>query len=81
MLSREDLRQRAQEVFRDVLEDSELNLLDDLAASDHPSWDSLNHLTLVISLEKEFSVSFSTSEVMRWKNVGDILDSLMTKHE
>ena len=81
MLSRDDFRQRAEKVFREVLEDSNLILHDDLAAADHPAWDSLNHLTLVISLETEFSVTFSTSDVMRWKNVGDILDSLMTKNE
>ena len=81
MATRIELQERAQLIFREVLEDSELVLFDKMVAADVPAWDSLNHITLVMSLEEEFGVSFSTREVMGWQNVGQMLDSLVTKHE
>ena len=42
-------------------------------------WDSLNHVTLVMTLEEQFRVMFTTSEVMGWRNVGQMLDCLELK--
>ena len=42
-------------------------------------WDSLNHVTLVMTLEEHFKVKFTTREVMGWRNVGEMLDCLDPK--
>ena len=34
------------------------------------NWDSLNHMSLVASLEKEFQISFEVEEIMEMENVG-----------
>jgi acyl carrier protein len=41
-----------------------------------PGWDSFGHLTLMMEIEKEFSVRFSTEQINRPNNVGEIFDLL-----
>ena len=45
-----------------------------MTAPDVEGWDSLNHVTLVVTLEEQFDVKFTTREVMGWQNVGQMLD-------
>lgn len=35
-----------------------------------PSWDSLNHLNMVMAIESEFGVTFSPEDVIDMRNVG-----------
>ena len=35
-----------------------------------PSWDSLNHLNLVMAVESEFGISLSPQDVVDMRNVG-----------
>ena len=41
-------------------------------ASEVPGWDSLSHVRVVRAVERRFQVRFSTLEVMRLRNVGDL---------
>ena len=43
------------------------------------SWDSLTHVQLIVAVEKEFSVKFSTVEVMKLKNVGEFIELINKK--
>ena len=40
------------------------------------SWDSLNHMNLVISLEEEYSVKFSDEAIVKMLDVTTILNEL-----
>jgi acyl carrier protein len=79
MASRDDIVSKAQAIFREVLNSPSLILTDNLTAPDVEGWDSLNHITLVMSLEEHFKVKFTTREVMGWQNVGEMLDCLQKK--
>lgn len=68
-----------QNVFRDVFDDDSLVISRDTTASDVEQWDSLMHVTLMVHLERQFGIRFSSSEVADLKNVGD-LEDLVTKH-
>jgi acyl carrier protein len=41
-----------------------------------PGWDSLSHLTLMMEVEKEFSVRFPTNDISIPTSVGEICDLL-----
>ena len=45
---------------------------DTLSSKDVEGWNSINHLTLVMSLEEEFGVQFSPEEIVELDNVGAI---------
>ena len=79
MVSREQIVSQAQVIFREVLDSPDLVLTDELTASRVEGWDSLNHVTLVMTLEEQFRVKFTTREVMGWRNVGQMLDCLQAR--
>lgn len=66
-------------VFREVLDDSALVLRDNMTAADVEGWDSLNHIDLIVAIEKKFKVRFTTSEVTSLKNVGELADLVQAK--
>jgi acyl carrier protein len=64
--------ERMQSVFRDVFDDEALVLRPEMTAADVETWDSLTHINLVVGIEREFKVKFTTAEVTSLKNVGDL---------
>ena len=72
-----DVRAQAQEVFRQVFDDPEIVLRDEMTADDIPGWDSLTHINLMVATEKRFKIKFATAEISRLKedgqNVGTFL--------
>jgi acyl carrier protein len=67
------------EIFQDVLEDDELKLSPETTAKDVDNWDSLNHVRLMLTVEKSFGVKFSASEIGRLKNIGGLIKLVKDK--
>ncbi|MET6991023.1 acyl carrier protein [Sediminicola arcticus] len=63
-------------IFRDVLENNTIVLNEDTIAQDIDEWDSLNHIYLVVEIERQLNVKFTTQEISEWKNIGDILKAI-----
>jgi len=74
-----DTHQRLTLVFHDVFDDESIVLKPEMTAEDIDAWDSLTHMRLVLSVEKEFSVRFSAAEVGKLKNVGNFLALIDSK--
>ena len=66
-------------VFQDVFDDDSLEVTPDLSAKDVDGWDSLTHIRLLLSVEKKFNVKFTTSEIGRLENVGDLVTLIEAK--
>src|SRR5580658_5006448 len=79
MSNSEDILQRLESIFRDVLDDEDIKLTPATTASDVDGWDSLNHVRLMVSVESEFKVKFSAAELNRLKNVGDLVGLLQSR--
>ncbi len=67
-----DTWERLQVVFRDIFDDDSIVLREDMTAADVANWDSLNHIDLIVAIEREFKVKFTTAEVTTLKNVGQL---------
>jgi acyl carrier protein len=65
-------RSRLERVFRDVLDDDGLVLRPEMTAGDVENWDSISHIDLIVAIEREFRVRFTTAEVGGMKNVGEL---------
>ena len=78
-MSREVILQQVTDIFRDVLDNNNIVLTDNTVAKDIPEWDSLNHIQLVVAVEKKFSIRFTALEIQSWTNVGGMIDSLVGK--
>jgi acyl carrier protein len=60
------------QVFQDVFDDDSIELTPELSAKDVDGWDSLTHIRLILTVEKAFKAKFSTSEIGKLANVGDL---------
>lgn len=78
-MERNEVLDRVQEIFRDVLDDDEIVLTDQTTADDVDDWDSLSHIQLVVAVEKEFDIKFSSKEILSWKNIGEMVDCILAK--
>ena len=71
--------EKLNEIFTDVLDLDECNLTDKTSADDIEEWDSLSHIQLIVAIEKAFIIKFTSLEIMKWNNVGEMVDSMMEK--
>ncbi len=74
-----DITSRLNNVFREVFDDESITLTPAMTADDIDEWDSLSHIRLVLSVEKEFGVKFSAAEIGALKNVGDFVKLIESK--
>lgn len=79
-MNRDEVYSRLKEVFQDVF-DKEVDLKDETTAADVPGWDSLNHITLIGTVEDEFDIKFPMKDVVHMKNVGEMVDKIIELSE
>ena len=63
---------RLNKVFRDVFDDNSITVNPKTTANDIEDWDSLEHITLISAVEKEFKMKFKMGEISSMKNVGEM---------
>ena len=61
-------------VFREVFDEPTLVLHEDMTATDIANWDSLNHIDLIVAVERKFKVKFTTRDVAALKTVGELAE-------
>ena len=76
-MTREEVYERLQAVFRDVFDDRKIVLKDTTTAKDIMGWDSLAHINLIAAVEDEFDIKFSLQDVYNLKNVGELVDIIL----
>lgn len=67
-------------IFQDSFGDDTLKVSRETTAQDVEGWDSLNHVVLMLAVERAFGVRFSSAEVDRMKTVGELHD-LILRHQ
>lgn len=79
-MERTEIFEKLNEIFEDVLDlDETPNLSEGTTANDIEEWDSLSQIQLVVAIEKSFGVKFSAADIMRWRNVGEMVDTITSK--
>jgi acyl carrier protein len=66
-------------VFQRVFDDETLSLARGTTAQDVERWDSLMHINLIVAIEREFKVRFTTREISGLQNVGELIDIISGK--
>ena len=66
-------------IFRDVLDNDDVNLKAETTAADVEDWDSLTHIILISQIEKKYRIKFTSTEITRFKNVGELAESILAK--
>jgi len=61
-------------VFRETLDDPELELNRETTAEDVEDWDSVSNIQLMVSVERSFGLKLRTGEIAGLRNVGELAD-------
>ena len=57
----------------------DFDLKDETIAPQVPGWDSLNHVNVILAVEKHYNIRFKNLEILRLKNVGDLQKLINSK--
>ena len=74
-----ELRDRLNEIFREVFDDEDIEISPEMTANDVDGWDSLSHVNLILAIESRFDIRFSQKELLTFRNVGDLMKSISSK--
>ena len=77
-MDREEVRNTLEDVFEQVI-GRRVEISDGLTAPDVDGWDSLAHVTLMLSIERRFGVKFTGSEIANGETCGDLINQLVRK--
>ena len=78
-MTRNEVFNGIQDIFRDIFDADDLVINNTTNSDEIEDWDSLNHINLVSAIEKEFKIKFALGELMMLKDVGDMIDLMMTQ--
>lgn len=63
---------KLKKVILSELELDDFPMGDNMTASEVPNWDSLNHINIILAIEKEFRIKFKGAEILKVKNIGEL---------
>ena len=72
-MNREQILERLTTIFRKVFDSETLEVKENMTANDVDKWDSLTNIIMVDDVEKEFGIKFKLKEIMKLRNVGDLV--------
>lgn len=70
---------KIQSIFRTVLKHDDLILTENLSANDVQGWDSLSHMLLISEIESALNIKFKLKDLNKMKQVGDLVDIVLSK--
>lgn len=73
------IKEKLQDIFRDVFGDDKIQLSEEMSAQDIEGWDSLQHILILAAVQDEFGISFDVDEIMNINNIGDMIKSIEGK--
>lgn len=65
-----------QEIVRDVIDEENITITEQSTANDVNGWDSLTNVEIIVSIERKFDIRFTSEEMIDWKNIGEMIESI-----
>jgi acyl carrier protein len=73
------LSPRLKKTILDELKLDDFDFTDETIASEVPGWDSLNHINVILAVEKEYNIRFKNTEILRLRTVSELQDLIDAK--
>ena len=70
---------RLQTVFKTFFKNESIHLTKTTTAEDIENWDSITHLNLINEIENQFGISFTFEEILKMKNIGELVEIISSK--
>lgn len=78
-MTREEVYEKLNRVFQEVFDDESIIVKETTVSADIEEWDSLEHINLIVAVEKCFGIKFNIGEVTTMKNVGVMVDIILER--
>ena len=78
-MTREEVYEILNGIFQEVFDDDQIAVNDSTTADDIEDWDSLEHINLMVAIEKKFAIKFNMGEVNKFKNVGQMVNVILER--
>jgi acyl carrier protein len=66
------LDERLTQIVKDTIGDDDLDLDESTSAADVDGWDSLAHINIMVAVESEYGVVFSSEQLSQFDNLGEL---------
>lgn len=71
--------EKLNDIFRMVFDDDAIQIAPETTANDVDGWDSLSHVNLITTVEAKLNVRFTQKELLKQRNVGDLVADIDRK--
>lgn len=78
-MDQRELYSRLNRVFQVVFGNESIRVTPDTLIEDIEDWDSLEHITLISAVEKEFHMKFKIGEISYMRGVGEMARIIMER--
>jgi len=72
-MNREQILNTIADILRDILQQPALVVTEQTTADKVERWDSINHVNLLMTVERTFKIRFSLGEIKQLRNVGEMV--------
>ena len=76
-MDRDEILKQLSLIFEEVLKQPGLKIDYNMSADDIDCWDSLSNMTIISEIEKKWNVHFKLRDIVRMKNIGDMIDVII----
>lgn len=66
-------------LFEEIIDEGAVSLTPSTTAKELEGWDSLNHIQIIAAIERKYGFRFTLVEIQSFKNVGEMVDSILSK--
>ena len=73
-----NILQDISEIVRNITENPNLELSEDMNAQDVEGWDSLSHVQIIYQCEAKWNVRFTLSQLGNLNTVGDLVNGIIS---
>lgn len=77
-MSRQEIFERVKAIAKKIF-GQQISVTEATASTDIEQWDSMNHVLLISTIEKEFGVTFDIMEIIGISRFGDFVDVIEKK--
>lgn len=61
------------DLVAEALQTDVASINDESSMSNHPKWDSLNHVDVIVAIEDKYSIAIPDKDVMKYTNMAAII--------
>ena len=80
-MTKSEILDDVNKIFIEILDNDSITLNEGTTADQVENWDSITNIQLMVAIEKHFKIRFTSTEIQRFANIGNMCEAINTKLE